>query len=69
MEPQHAANAGRSFRFQVGDKVRSLHRGVVMNVVAVLDDDVHCEYLIGTEPQQRVIRAESLVLVFRDLGA
>jgi hypothetical protein len=60
--------AGAS-QFQSGDKVRSLHGSVVMNVVAVLGDDVHCEYLIGTEPHRRTIDANSLVLVFRDLNS
>jgi hypothetical protein len=60
--------AGAS-QFQSGDKVRTLHGGVVMNVVAVLGDEVHCEYLIGTERQHRVVRADSLVLVSRGLSA
>jgi hypothetical protein len=57
-----------NFRFHAGDKVRSVHGGVVMDVVASLGDDVHCEYRIGTEAQHRVLRADSLVLVFRDLN-
>jgi hypothetical protein len=60
--------ASRScFRFLTGDKVRSQHGGVVMHVVAVLDELVYCEYLIGTEPHRRTIRASELGLVFRDL--
>jgi hypothetical protein len=36
-----------------------------MHVVAVLDELVYCEYLIGTEPHRRTIRASELGLVFQ----
>jgi hypothetical protein len=68
--PQPDNKVAGGGQFQCGDKVRLIYGGVVMNVVAVLeDDDVQCEYLIGTERHQRAVRADSLVLVFRDLSA
>jgi hypothetical protein len=68
MSTHRATSAPRSFRFQIGDKVRSVHGGVVMSVVAALGDEMHCEYRIGTEPHRRTMDASSLVLVFRDLN-
>jgi uncharacterized protein YodC (DUF2158 family) len=51
--------------FQCGDKVRTLHGSGLMTVVLALGDQVHCEWLIGTERQQRAFPASVLRLVCR----
>jgi hypothetical protein len=52
-------------QFQCGDKVRTLHGSGLMTVVLALGDQVHCEWLIGTERHQLAFPASSLRLIFR----
>jgi uncharacterized protein YodC (DUF2158 family) len=58
-------NVPGASQFQCGDKVRTLHGSGLMTVVLALGDQVHCEWLIGTERQQRAFPARVLRLVFR----
>jgi uncharacterized protein YodC (DUF2158 family) len=48
-------NFAQGVRFQSGDRVRSVQGGGQMTVIISFGDEVHCEWLIGTEPQQMCI--------------
>jgi hypothetical protein len=52
-------------RFESGDRVRVSGVGDEMRVVLALGDYVHCEWLRGTELQQRRFLASVLRLVER----
>jgi uncharacterized protein YodC (DUF2158 family) len=61
----HEGKSAQGVRFQSGDKVRSVHGSGLMTVIISFDDQVHCEWLIGTEPHHRAFPATSLLLVQR----
>jgi uncharacterized protein YodC (DUF2158 family) len=62
---ESAGEAPESCRFQSGDVVRLAYGGPSMTVVLAIDEEVYCEWLIGTERQLRVVPACLLGLVFR----
>jgi uncharacterized protein YodC (DUF2158 family) len=62
---ESADEAPGNFHFQSGDIVRSVPGGGPMTVILAFGDQVHCEWLIGTEPQQRAFPASVLRLVCR----
>jgi uncharacterized protein YodC (DUF2158 family) len=47
-------------RFQCGDRVRVLEGRDEMKVIIALGDQVHCEWFVGTELQQRAFSASLL---------
>jgi uncharacterized protein YodC (DUF2158 family) len=47
-------------RFQCGDRVRVLEGRDEMTVIIALGDQVHCEWFVGTELQQRAFSASLL---------
>jgi hypothetical protein len=63
-EPENLPSCG--FPFQSGDIVRRFDgRGGPMTVILALGDQVTCEWLLGTERQQRAFPSRLFRLVFR----
>jgi uncharacterized protein YodC (DUF2158 family) len=58
MQRDHAT--GTVNQFQSGDRVRVLEGRDEMTVIVAFGDQVHCEWFVGTELQQRAFSARLL---------